>query len=76
MLVVLKVLSEPSRPGSKLHCAGPSRLGSRVASAGRIRRLQREVAGGYMTWPERPKLRLLLDTDLLCELAPGTEPAA
>jgi hypothetical protein len=63
-------------PGSKLQRAGPSRLGSCPGNAGRIRMLQREMAGSHVTWPEGAKLRFLLDTDLLRELAPGTEPAA
>jgi ATP-grasp domain len=66
----------PRDPGSKLHCARPSRLASRLVSVGRSSLLQREVASGDMARPEGAKLRFLLDTYFLCELASGTEPAA
>src|SRR5271169_3182696 len=39
-----------------------------------VRGLQREVAGGHVTRAERAELGLLRGTDLLRELAPGTEP--
>src|SRR5215469_4111595 len=38
--------------------------------------LQGEMAGGDVAGPERAQLRLLLGTQILCERAPGAEPAA